>query len=155
MEVSLQRTIRIFTDGSAIGNPGPGGWAALILDHSKRTVLRGAKAYTCIAEMELTAALEALRSLREPSKVALFSDSELLIKGMQHLAAKWAREGWRNRRGGKLHYRAIWTELLALNAVHSIEWYWIKGHNGHREQQEADHIAHEQANALRYHLKAA
>jgi len=105
--------------------------------------------------MELTAALEALRSLPEPSKVALFSDSELLIKGMQHLAAKWASEGWRNRRGGKLQYRAIWTELLALNGVHSIAWHWIKGHNGHREQQDADRIAYEQANALRYHRKAA
>jgi ribonuclease HI len=141
--------MRIFTDGSAIGNPGPGGWAALLLGRPRTRILQGSHPSTCIAEMELTAALMALRSLNEPSAVVLYSDSELLIQGMKHLAQRWSNDGWRNRRGKPLQYRSIWHELLELNRLHSIRWQWIRGHNGHPEQQRTDRMAYEQACAQR------
>jgi ribonuclease HI len=87
----MSEPVRIFTDGSAIGNPGWGGWAAIIQQGSKERTLRGGRPYTCIAEMELTAAVMALRSLIEPSTIILYSDSELLIQGMKHLAQRWSR----------------------------------------------------------------
>jgi ribonuclease HI len=141
--------VRIFTDGSAIGNPGCGGWAAIIQQGSKESTLRGGRPYTCIVEMELTAAVMALRSLNEPSAVILHSDSELLIEGMKHLAQRWSKDGWRNRRGKPLQYLSLWRELVELNRRHSIRWQWIRGHNGHNEQQRADRVAYEQACAQR------
>jgi ribonuclease HI len=141
----VNEPIRIFTDGSAIGNPGPGGWAALLLQKPKPRVLQGGHPFTCIAEMELTAALMALQSLNEPSAVILYTDSELLIQGMKYLAQRWSNDGWRNRRGKPLQYRPIWDALLKLNCRHSISWQWIRGHNGHPEQQRADRMAYAQA----------
>ena len=145
----MSKPVRIFTDGSAIGNPGWGGWAAIIQQGSKERTLRGGRPYTCIAEMELTAAVMALLSLKEPSAVILYSDSELLIHGMKHLAQRWSKDGWRNRRGKSLQYLPLWHELVELNRRHSISWQWIRGHNGHNEQQRADQMAYEQACAQR------
>jgi ribonuclease HI len=145
----VSELVRIFTDGSAIGNPGSGGWAAIIQQGFKTRTLRGGNPYTCIAEMELTAALMALRSINKPSTVILYSDSELLIQGMKHLARRWSKEGWTNRRGKPLQYRSLWHELLDLNRCHSIKWQWIRGHNGHPEQQQADRMAYKQACAQR------
>jgi ribonuclease HI len=137
--------VSIFTDGSAIGNPGWGGWAAIIRQGSTKRTLRGGRPHTCIAEMELTAALMALRSLKEPSTVIVYSDSELLIHGMKHLVQRWSKDGWRNRRGRPLRYRSLWLELVEMNHRHSIRWQWIRGHNGHPHQEQADKMAYEEA----------
>jgi ribonuclease HI len=152
----VSEPIRIFTDGSAIGNPGPGGWAALLLQGTKTRVLSGGNSFTCIAEMEITAAVHALRSLPESSTIILSSDSELLIQGMEHLALRWDSHGWKNRRGKPLQFCQLWIELLELNRKHSIRWKWVKGHNGHPEQERVDKLAYAQASAWRqYSLSAA
>jgi ribonuclease HI len=99
--------------------------------------------------MELTAAVKALRCLPEDSSVILNSDSELLIRGMKHLALRWNSQGWQNRHGKPMQYRDIWRELIDLNQKHVIRWKWIKGHNGHPEQQRVDKLAYKQACAWR------
>jgi ribonuclease HI len=106
--------------------------------------------------MEITAAVHALRSVPESSTIILGSDSELLIQGMEHLALRWDSHGWKNRRGKPLQFCQLWIELLELNRKHSIRWKWVKGHNGHPEQERVDKLAYAQASAWRqYSLSAA
>jgi ribonuclease HI len=92
--------------------------------------------------MELTAAIEALRSLPTGARVELRSDSEYLINGMRHLATRWNKQGWRNSRGFALQDRELWQELLRLDSLHSVSWRWVKGHNGHPMQAQADCLAY-------------
>lgn len=154
-EASLDRTYRIFTDGSAIGNPGPGGWGAVVMLGKVRREMSGAFPWTTISEMELVAALQALRSLPDRARVELHSDSECLIYGMRVFVFRWQRQGWRNRRGNQLQHRELWSELIALNAQLRIRWIWIKGHNGNPEQSRADKLAYQAARTLWVQQKAA
>jgi len=151
----MDRIYRIFTDGSAIGNPGPGGWGAVLMHGNRYWEISGAHPWTTISEMELVAAAEALRSLRDRARVELHSDSEYLIYGMRFFVFRWQRHGWRNRRGAQLLHREVWVELLALNSRHRIRWIWLKGHNGHRDQTRADALAYQAARALWVGEKAA
>ena len=151
----MDQTYRIFTDGSAIGNPGPGGWGAVVRHGKGRWELSGAVPWTTISEMELLAALEALRPLPNRAQVELRSDSEYLVYGMRAFVFRWQRQGWRNRRGIELQHRELWSELIALNARLAIRWTWLKGHNGHREQTRADALAYQAARALWVQRRAA
>jgi len=144
----VDQTYRIFTDGSAIGNPGPGGWGVVIVQGKERREMSGAHRWTTISEMELVAAVQALRSVDGRARVELHSDSEYLIYGMRAYVFRWQRQGWRNRRGAALQHRELWEELTALNARLRIRWTWIKGHNGHRDQSRADELAYEAARSL-------
>jgi ribonuclease HI len=146
---------RIFTDGSAIGNPGPGGWGAVLLVGNKRWEMSGASPWTTISEMELLAALKALRSMPSRSRIELYSDSEYLIYGMRAFVFHWQRHGWRNRRGTQLQHRELWEELTALNTRLRICWTWIKGHNGHPDQNRADALAYQAARTLWVRERAA
>jgi ribonuclease HI len=127
----MNEPIRIFTDGSAIGNPGPGGWAAIIIQGKSKQTIYGGNNHTCIAEMELTAACRALVLLPIGATITLHSDSDMLIQGMRHFTKKWMSQGWHNRRGQPLKYQKLWTQLLDLDRRLRIRWYWIRGHNGH------------------------
>ena len=151
----MDRTYRIFTDGSAIGNPGPGGWGAVLMHGNRYWEISGAHSWTTVSEMELVAATQALRLLPERARVELHSDSEYLIYGMRVFVFHWRRRGWRNRRGTQLQHRELWVELLALNASIRIRWVWLKGHNGHRDQTRADALAYQAARALCAGEKAA
>lgn len=151
----MDQTYRIFTDGSAIGNPGPGGWGAVVMQGHRRFEMSGAKHWTTIAEMELVAAYRALRSLSGRARVELYSDSEYLIYGMRVFVFHWQRHGWRNRRGTQLQHRELWVELLALDSRLRVRWMWLKGHNGHRDQTRADALAYQAARALWVGEKAA
>ena len=151
----MDRTYRIFTDGSAIGNPGPGGWGAVLVLGKCRWEMSGAIPWTTISEMELVAAVQALRPLPDRARVELYSDSEYLIYGMRVFVFHWKRQGWRNRRGNQLQHRELWSELIALNARLHIRWTWIKGHNGNPEQSRADRLAYQAARAVRVQQKAA
>jgi len=144
----LKRTIRIFTDGSAIGNPGPGGWGAVVIDGNKLREMSGAFPLTDISEMELVAAVEALRSTVAGSRVELYSDSELLILGMHGFVFRWESQGWRNRRGVALQHRDLWLQLIELDLALDIRWKWLRGHNGHRWQSRADELAYQAARNL-------
>ena len=144
----MDETYRIFTDGSAIGNPGPGGWGVVVIQGQGRWEMSGAYPWTTISEMELVAAVKALRTLNGQARIELHSDSEYLIYGMRAFVSRWQRQGWRNRRGTQLQHRVLWAELIELNASLSIQWMWIKGHNGHRDQARADELAYQAARSL-------
>lgn len=151
----MKRQINIVTDGSSIGNPGPGGWAAVLTCGSKRRTISGSSEWATAPRMELTAAIEALRTLESGSRVCLSSDSEYLIRGMQHLARRWRREGWRNSRGELLQDRGLWQQLLRLDDDHHIRWTWVRGHNGHPIQTEADRMAYSAARSQLVRLREA
>ena len=121
----MDQIYRIFADGSAIGNPGPGGWGAVVLQGKARWEMSGAVPWTTISEMELLAALEALRPLLDRAQIELRSDSEYLVYGMRAFVFRWQRQGWRNRRGIALQHREPWSELIALNARLHIRWTWL------------------------------
>jgi ribonuclease HI len=137
--------IRIFTDGSAIGNPGPGGWGAVMLHGRKRWEMSGGAPWTTISEMELVAAIEPLRSLESGTRVELRSDSELLIRGMRFFAQRWQSQGWKNRRGTAIQYRDRWEELMFLESRLHIQWRWLKGHNHQPIQCRTDELAYRAA----------
>ena len=151
----MDQTYRIFTDGSAIGNPGPGGWGSVLMQGNKRWEMSGARPWTTISEMELVAAVQALRSLPGRARIDLYSDSEYLIYGMRCFVFHWQHRGRRNRRGTQLQHRELWAELVKLNTQLSIRWKWIKGHNGHPDQNRADALAYQAARTLWVRERAA
>ena len=151
----MDQTYRIFTDGSAIGNPGPGGWGVVVIQGKKRWEMSGAYPWTTISEMELVAAIQALRSVDFRARIELHSDSEYLIYGMRVFVSRWQRQGWRNRRGTQLQHHALWMELIELNTSLAIRWKWIRGHNGHRDQSRADELAYDAARSLCVQQKQA
>ena len=151
----MDQTYRIFTDGSSLGNPGPGGWGAVLMHGTKYWEIFGALSWTTVSEMELVAAVQALQSVPDQSRVELHSDSEYLIYGMRVFVFHWQRHGWRNRRGAKLQHRDLWVGLLGLNSRLRIRWMWLKGHSGHRDQTRADALAYQAARALWVRERAA
>ncbi len=144
----MNELFRIYTDGSSIGNPGPGGWGAVILQRNEMREMSGAFPWTDISEMELLAAVEALRSIPAGARIELYSDSELLIHGMRGFVFRWRDQGWRNRRGARLQHRDLWTQLMRLDRELQIEWRWLRGHNGHPLQTRADSLAYRAAKSL-------
>ena len=144
----MNQTYRVFTDGSAIGNPGPGGWGAVVMNGTRRREMSGGYPRTTVSEMELVAAIEALRSLPLGVQIDLHSDSQYLVYGVSCFISKWKRNGWRNRRGCPIQHRQLWTELTLINAKRDVRWVWLKGHNGHRDQTRADSLAYQAARAL-------
>lgn len=151
----MNQTYRVFSDGSAIGNPGPGGWGVVVMNGTGRREMSGGRTRTTVSEMELIAAIEALRSLPTGIRIELHSDSQYLIYGIRRFVFRWERDGWRNRRGSLIKHRQLWAELTSLNANHAVRWVWLKGHNGHREQTRADALAYKAARALWLLEKAA
>jgi len=151
----VNQTYRVFTDGSAIGNPGPGGWGAVVLNGTRRQEMPGWYPRTTISEMELVAAIEALRSLPLGVRIDLHSDSQYLIYGMSSFFSKWELDGWRNRRGCQIRHRGLWTALTLPNAKREVRWVWLKGHNGHRHQTRADSLAYQAARSLWLRKRAA
>jgi ribonuclease HI len=144
----MNQLFRIYTDGSSIGNPGPGGWGAVIVQRNERREMSGAFPWTDISEMELLAAVEALRSIPTGARIELYSDSKLLIHGMRGLVFCWRDHGWRNRRGARLQHRDLWTQLMRLDSELRIEWRWLRGHRGHPLQTRADALAYRAAKCL-------
>jgi len=144
----MSKSIFIFTDGSAIGNPGPAGWAAIVLHGTKRLEIAGSVPWSTVSEMELRAAVEALRLTPTGARIELRSDSELLIDGMRFRVFRWQQFGWRNSRGFELKHQELWRELLQLNELRTICWRWVKGHSGHPIQSRADALAYQAARAI-------
>jgi ribonuclease HI len=141
----MDNTFHVFTDGSVIGNPGPGGWAAVLMSGDKKWEISGAMASTTISEMELLAAVEALRTIPTESRVQIHSDSELLIYGMLFHIERWRSHGWRNSRGVLLQNQGLWRQLLMMNGRMNIHWQWIRGHSRHPFQTRADALAYQAA----------
>lgn len=133
--------VEIFCDGACSGNPGVGGWGAVLRYGDKEKELSGADGETTNNRMELTAVIEALSSLKRPCSVVLTSDSQYVVKGMTEWINGWVKKGWVNSKKEPVLNRDLWERLLALSKIHRIEWVWVRGHNGHPENERCDELA--------------
>jgi len=132
--------IQIFTDGSSLGNPGPGGWCAILRYKTYEKILRGGEDYTTNNKMELKAVIEALKALKEPCEIELFSDSTYVLKGINEWLEGWIKKNFKNVKNPEL-----WREFLEVSKPHIIHVNWVKGHSGHKENEICDKIAKEEA----------
>ncbi|MDJ0512212.1 MAG: ribonuclease HI [Methyloceanibacter sp.] len=133
----------IHTDGACSGNPGPGGWGAILEAGPHRKELKGGEAQTTNNRMELTAAIEALEALKGPSDVELFTDSNYLRGGITGWIKSWKRNGWRTADKKPVKNVELWQRLEQAEARHEVNWHWVKGHAGHDENERADELARE------------
>jgi len=131
----------IYTDGACSGNPGPGGWGALLIWNGNERELQGGEAETTNNRMELTAAIKALEALNKPCAVELFTDSEYLRNGILSWLANWKRNGWRTAAKKPVKNADLWQELDAAQHRHHVTWHWVKGHAGHDGNERADALA--------------
>lgn len=138
--------IRLYTDGSCLGNPGPGGWACLLLSGQYAKELTGMESQTTNNRMELKAAIEGLSAIRNQSEVEVFSDSDYLVRGMNERIARWQETGWRTANGKPVQNQDLWAELERAAARHAkVTWIWVAGHSGLTEQQQVDRLAKQAA----------
>ena len=144
----MSALVEIFTDGACRGNPGPGGWAALLRYGSNSKSVSGAEPHTTNNRMELLAAIEGLEHLKRPCRVVLSTDSEYLRRGITEWVPRWRRNGWRTRGKTAVKNRDLWQRLEAAAEPHRIDWRWVKGHSGHPENEEADRLANEAIDAM-------
>jgi ribonuclease HI len=135
--------VDIFTDGACRGNPGPGGWGAVLRYRGREKRLSGVEALTTNNRMELMAAIQALEALKRPSRVSLTTDSVYLQKGITEWLAQWKRRGWRTSDRRPVKNDDLWQRLEAAAAHHEIHWHWVRGHQGHPGNELADTLANE------------
>lgn len=133
--------VSIYTDGACSGNPGPGGWGAVLIYNEKRREISGHEPLTTNNRMELRAAIEALKHLKRPCRVELYTDSEYLRRGMSDWLTRWKRNGWRTTDRKPVKNADLWQELDRLSQVHDVRWHWLRGHMGHTENERADALA--------------
>jgi ribonuclease HI len=135
--------IDIFTDGACSGNPGPGGWGAILRSGAHERELQGGEAATTNNRMEMMAAIAALEALKRPSKVRLHTDSSYLKDGITKWLPQWKRRGWKTADKKPVKNVDLWQRLEAAEAPHEVEWFWVRGHDGHVENERADALARE------------
>lgn len=135
--------VEIFTDGACRGNPGPGGWAALLRYGGTEKLVKGAVAETTNNRMELTAAIEGLTALKRRARVQLTTDSEYVRQGITSWVKRWKQNGWRTAARKPVKNQDLWMVLDELVAAHDVEWHWIKGHSGHPENERVDQAAND------------
>lgn len=141
--------VTLYSDGGCVGNPGPGGWAAILIHGQARREIAGACAATTNNRMELTAAIEALKALKEPCEVDFHTDSKYVRDGMTSWVATWKARGW--RRGKKpVMNLDLWKSLDAEAQRHRVRWHWVKGHAGHPENERCDELANKAIERLRF-----
>ena len=142
-------SVEIFTDGACRGNPGPGGWAALIRSGTRDKEISGGEALPTNNRMELTAAIEALNALKRPCRVELHTDSNYVRDGITKWIHAWQRNGWRTADKKPVKNADLWQQLLDAAARHQVRWHWVKGHSGHPENDRVDALACAEADARR------
>jgi ribonuclease HI len=133
--------VEIYTDGACKGNPGPGGWGALLRWGRRERELFGGEPDTTNNRMELTAVIRALEALNRPARVAVFTDSEYVRRGITEWLAGWKRRGWKTADRKPVKNEALWRRLDELASRHEVRWHWVKGHSGHAENERADALA--------------
>jgi len=138
MTSSLPR-ITIYTDGGCDPNPGPGGWAVVILSPEGTREFSGADPETTNNRMELTAAIQALNSVHTPSEIMLFTDSQYLKRGIEEWMPRWLAKNWRGS-NGPVANQDLWKELLAVSSQHHVKWHWLRGHAGSAENERVDYL---------------
>ena len=143
------KSIEIHTDGSCLGNPGPGGWAALLRWNGRERELAGGEVQTTNNRMELMAAIMALEVLKEPCRIVLHTDSQYVRQGITEWMPGWVRKQWKTASGGPVKNRELWERLNAAIARHEIDWRWVKGHAGNPDNERVDVLARDEAIKVR------
>ncbi len=137
------KLVQIFTDGACKGNPGVGGWGAVLRFGEREKELCGGVPHTTNNRMELTAVIESLRALRGRCMVAVYTDSQYVQRGISEWLPSWKKRGWRTASKAPVKNEDLWRELDALAQQHEVSWHWVKGHAGHPENERADGLANE------------
>jgi ribonuclease HI len=141
--------VEIFTDGACLGNPGPGGWAALLRWRGKEKLLAGGEALTTNNRMELMAAIMALESLKRDCEVRLTTDSQYVRQGIERWIATWRANGWRTAGKQPVKNQDLWLRLATACECHRVSWAWVRGHSGHPENDRVDQAARAEAERMR------
>lgn len=144
----MRERVDIYTDGSSRGNPGPGGWAALLRFRGREREIGGREAHTTNNRMELLAAIRGLEALRRPCRVRLVTDSTYVRDGITRWVAGWKRRGWRTASGQPVKNVDLWQRLDEAAAGHEVDWVWTRGHSGHPENERVDRRARAEAAAV-------
>lgn len=139
--------VEIYSDGSCLGNPGPGGWGVLLRWRGHEKELSGGEAETTNNRMELLAAINALNELKKPSKIVLTTDSRYVIQGINEWMTGWVARGWKTANKQPVKNKDLWQALHQAIQPHQIEWQWVKGHAGHDENERVDDLARNAAEA--------
>lgn len=142
------KKVAIFTDGSCKGNPGPGGWGALLRMGPHEKELSGGEAETTNNRMEMTAVIKGLSALTEPCEVSLYSDSKYVLDGITKWVDGWKKRGWVTASKKPVRNADLWHELIAAAGHHEVSWHWVKGHSGHPENERVDTLASEEADRI-------
>lgn len=137
----MANTVEIYTDGACKGNPGPGGWGALMRSGTHEKELFGGATETTNNRMELTAVIRALQALKRRSRVSIHTDSQYVQKGVTEWLAGWKARGWRTAARQPVRNLDLWQELEPLLTQHDLSWHWVRGHSGHPENERADQLA--------------
>ena len=153
MTQTNRKAVEVHTDGACLGNPGPGGWAALLRYGPHERELMGGEAATTNNRMELMAAISGLEALSEACEVVLFTDSQYVRQGITEWMPGWVRRGWKTAGGDAVKNRDLWERLHAAAARHRIDWRWVKGHSGDPDNERVDTLARDQATLLKQDLK--
>ncbi|WP_411431749.1 ribonuclease HI [Halotalea alkalilenta] len=140
--------VTIYTDGGCRGNPGPGGWGAVLISGPHEKELKGGEAQTTNNRMELSAAIMALRTLNRACRIDLWTDSEYVRNGITKWVHNWIKRGWKTAAKEPVKNAELWRELLAECERHQIEWHWVKGHAGHPGNERADRLANDAMDEL-------
>jgi len=143
------KSIEIHTDGACLGNPGPGGWAALLRFNGRERELVGSEADTTNNRMEMMAAIQGLESLKEPCSVTLFTDSQYVQKGFVEWLPGWVRRGWKTSGGDPVKNQDLWQRLQRAAQPHQLRWQWVRGHAGDPDNERVDQLARTAAEQLR------
>jgi len=141
--------VELFTDGACLGNPGPGGWGALLRFGDREKELSGGEPMTTNNRMELMAAIAGLEALKRPCEVVLTTDSQYVKRGVEEWMARWRANGWRTSDRQPVKNQDLWERLSAAIASHRVHWHWVKGHAGHAENERVDLLARAAALAMR------
>lgn len=137
-----RKEIQVFSDGACSGNPGPGGWGAILRYKDVEKELSGGESETTNNRMELMGVIAALESLKEPCQVKVFTDSQYIAKAFtENWLENWQKNGWKTAGKKAVKNRELWERLLAQAAIHRLEWQWIRGHAGHPENERCDQLA--------------
>lgn len=142
------KKVTIYTDGACSGNPGPGGWGAILIYNDKEKRISGAEKDTTNNRMELTATIESLNSLKETCEIELYTDSKYVLEGITKWINGWIANGWKNSQKKPVKNDDLWKNLLLATEPHKINWHWVKGHSGDKYNDIADELAVEAINTL-------
>jgi ribonuclease HI len=143
LDKGKETIVELYADGACSGNPGPGGYGAILRYGDKTKEISGCDHHTTNNRMEMTAVIQGLRILKRPCRVRVVTDSNYVVRGMTEWVQKWVRKKWINSKKEPVLNRDLWVRLLELSRIHRIEWQWVKGHKGHKENERCDKLARE------------